>query len=147
MALADRLEKQIARLRQLLELLHGEHRLLLEGRVDGARLSQLAEEKRELLAQLEEFESQRRRALLDLGYSDDRDGDRRAADDAGCLPLWRAIREHAGEAAELNRGNGALIETRAAHNRRLLDLLQKATGGNLYGPDGRARSGGLNSRA
>ncbi|WP_323846748.1 flagellar protein FlgN [Microbulbifer magnicolonia] len=149
MALAGPLKKQMARLQQLRELLLEERYLLLKGRVDGTQLSQLAEQKRQQLAELEEFEQQRRQALRRLGYSDNRAGDERAAADAGCLPLWRDLRECAGATAELNRGNGALIDIRVEHNRRLLDFLQDAAGRDLYGPDGRAhgRAGRLSSRA
>ncbi|AMX03194.1 flagella synthesis protein FlgN [Microbulbifer thermotolerans] len=149
MALADHLEQQMTRLQQLLELLREERGVLLEGRVDGTRLSQLAERKQAQLGAVEDFERHRRQALLRLGYSDNREGDERAANDAGCLPLWRAICECAAEVAELNRGNGALIDLRAEHNRRLLDFLQAAAGKDLYGPDGRAQaqSGRINSRA
>lgn len=149
MALAASLEKQMARLQQLQELLQEERRSLLEGRVDGARLSQLAKEKRQLLAELEKSEQQRRLALRRLGYSNDRAGDERATADAGCQPLWRAIRECAGGAAELNRGNGALIDIRVEQNRHLLNFLEEAAGRDLYGPDGRAhgRTGRLSSRA
>ncbi|MCX2780098.1 flagella synthesis protein FlgN [Microbulbifer thermotolerans] len=149
MALAGHLEKQLTRLQQLLELLREERTVLLEGRVDGARLSQLAENKQAQLEAVENFERQRRQALLRLGYSDNRAGDEGAAADAGCLPLWRTICECAAEVAELNRGNGALIEIRVEHNRHLLDFLQAAAGKDLYGPDGRAQphSGRINSRA
>lgn len=139
----------MALLSQLLALLQEERNALLEGKVDGARLAQLAEEKRGQLNALEGFEQQRRHALRRLGYSDDRTGDERAAADADCLSLWRSICERAGEVADLNRGNGALINIRLEHNRRLLDFLRAAASKELYGPDGRTRvhTARLNSRA
>ncbi|MGL6159422.1 flagella synthesis protein FlgN [Microbulbifer sp.] len=149
MTLAGHLEHHRAHLESLVELLCEERRLLAAGQVDGARLSQIAGRKSERLEELEHFERQRRRALCLLGYSDDRDGDERAAADAGCLPLWHAVRERAGRAADLNRTNGLLIGIRMEHNQRLLNALQETAGRDLYGPDGRPRggSGRVNSRA
>lgn len=149
MTLADHLKQQATRLQALIDLLQEERDTLLKIKVDGARLSQLAEEKREYLKELEEFEQKRRHALRRIGYSDDRAGDEQAAIDANCLPLWQSVRERAGEVAQLNRTNGILINIRAKHNRSLLDFLQKIVGRELYGPDGRTRSRGerLNSQA
>jgi len=149
MTLADHLEQQGARLQTLLDLLQEERLLLAAGTVDGAQLSRVAEQKRGRLAELEDFERRRRQALRRLGYPDDRDGDERAAADAGCLPLWHGIREHAGRAAALNRTNGLLVGIRMEHNQRLLNALQEAVGRNLYGPDGqpRGRAGRISSRA
>lgn len=149
MTLAGHLERHRAHLESLVGLLREERRLLAAGEVDGDRLAQVAGRKGARLAELEGFEQQRRRALRRLGYADDREGDERAAADAGCQPLWRAIRERADLAADLNRTNGALIDIRMEHNQRLLNALQEMAGAGLYGPDGRARGrgGSVSSRA
>ena len=149
MTLTDHLQEQRAHLEQLLDLLHEERRLLAAGLVDGARLSQLAEEKRGQLAQLEKMEQQRRQGLRRLGYSDDRAGDERAASESSCLPLWRGLRDRVEQAAELNRSNGVLIGIRTEHNQRLLNALRDAAGRGLYGPDGQAHGRGarVSSRA
>lgn len=149
MTLHRHLASQRQQLEELLALLHEERQLLAEGHVDGERLSQVAEEKNTRLAQIEKLEQQRRRGLTQLGYSDDRDGDERAAADADCAALWRALRDSAGRAADLNRGNGTMIGLRLQHNQRLLNALRDAAGKNLYGPDGQAngRSARVNSRA
>lgn len=149
MTLGGHLAGQQEQLEELLALLHDERQLLTAGRVDGPRLSQVAEEKRARLAQLEDLEQQRRRDLARLGYRDDRDGDERAATDAGCLPLWRAICNCATQAADLNRGNGVLIGIRMEHNQKLLNALRDAAGKNLYGPDGQtsSRAARVTSRA
>lgn len=149
MTLPRHLASQRQQLEELLALLHEERQLLAEGHVDGERLSELAEEKRTRQARLEKLEQQRRRGLTQLGYSDDRDGDKRAAADADCLALWRALRDSADRAADMNRGNGTMIGIRLQHNQRLLNALRDAAGKNLYGPDGRAnsRSARVSSRA
>lgn len=141
MTLSRHLASQRQQLDELLVLLQEERQLLSGGHVDGERLSQVAEEKRARLAQLEKLEQQRRRGLTRMGYRDDRDGDERAAADANCAPLWRALRDCADRAANLNRSNGVMIRIRMEHNQRLLNALRDAAGQGLYGPDGQARGG------
>ena len=147
--LGDHLQNQSCQLDSLLDLLHEERRLLAAGQVDGTRLAQVAEAKREHLAALDTLEQQRRREVHRRGYSDDSRGDESAADAIGRLVQWRSVRARAARVAELNRGNGQLIGIRMEHNQRLLNTLRDAAGSNLYGPDGQAhgRTNRVNSRA
>ncbi len=149
MTLAEHLERHRARLEALLGLLEEERRLLSDGGVDGDGLARVAQAKQTHFAELERFEARRRQVQRQLGYEDNRAGDERAAVDAGCAPLWRAILEHAGQVARLNRTNGVLIGIRLAHNQRMLNFIQEAAGKGLYGPDGQARAAGghVSSRA
>lgn len=57
---------------------------------------------------------------------------------ANDLPVWHDILQLAEQAQQLNRTNGALIQTRLRNNQQALMVLQGATNGatGLYGPDG-----------
>lgn len=149
MSLAAHLHAQQARLDDLVALLERERALLAAGHIDGEALAPVAEQKRAALAALEESEQRRRQAQRRLGYPDDRQGDQRAAADAGCTEPWLELIDRAHRAARLNRDNGAIIELRMAHNQRLLNTLRERSGRDLYGPDGQQHGGGgrLNQHA
>lgn len=57
---------------------------------------------------------------------------------ANLLPAWRTIQQLAGQAQQLNRTNGILIQTKLRYNQQALAALQQAAhkAGGLYGPDG-----------
>jgi len=142
MGLAAHLRDHRARLDALVTLLDQERALLADARVDGEQLARVAEHKSAALAELERFERHRRQVQQRLGYSDDRQGDQRAAADAGCAELWHGILDAARHAARLNRDNGTMIGVRMEHNQRLLNVLRDQAEGGLYGPDGQARGNG-----
>lgn len=142
MGLAAHLQRHRERLDELVALLEQERAHLSTGPVDGAELGQLAERKQACLTALNEFEQKRREVQRRLGYRDDREGDRRAAGQAGCANLWAEIQTTAQRAADLNRTNGVLIGVRMESNQRLLNSLREWAGRGLYGPDGQARTGG-----
>ncbi|MCQ3828375.1 flagellar protein FlgN [Microbulbifer elongatus] len=125
---------------QLKHILHEERAELSAGTVNGQKLTDIAERKRDRLRKLNNLEQKRRQILQHLGYTNNRKGDELAARDAGCLNLWHDLIALTGEAERLNRANGTVIALRAASNQRLLNALQEAAGKGLYGPDGRARA-------
>nr|WP_277608495.1 flagellar protein FlgN [Microbulbifer elongatus] len=125
---------------QLKQLLFEERAQLSAGTVDGQKLTDIAERKRDSLQRLNRYEQKRRQTLQQLGYTNSRKGDELAARDAGCLSFWQELIALTGEAERLNRANGTVIALRAASNQRLLNALQEAAGKGLYGPDGRARN-------
>lgn len=142
MSLAAHLQRHGERLDELVDLLERERTLLADGEVDGTELGRLAERKQACLAALDDFERRRREVQRRLGYRDDREGDRRAARQAGCADLWATLQATAQRAADLNRTNGVLIGVRMESNQRLLNGLREWAGRGLYGPDGQARAGG-----
>ncbi|WP_192036486.1 flagellar protein FlgN [Halomonas sp. YLGW01] len=149
MSLGDHLSQQHRRLEALETLLEQERQTLCQGRVDGERLSHLATDKQALLAQIERFETQRSQAQQRLGYEPGLTGAARAAEDAGCLPIWQTLLDTAQRTARLNRLNGDMIRQRLEQNQRMLNALREAAGNSLYGPNGqtRPRQSQLSSRA
>lgn len=149
MSLGQHLALQLQRLEQLSGLLTEEQRALSHSQVDGQLLSRLAGDKQALLAQLANFESQRRQAQIRLGYGQDMTGAEQAARESGCLPQWHALLASAQRIAQLNQLNGSLISHRLEHNQRMLNFLHEAAGQPLYGPNGQSkkRAGSLASKA
>ncbi|GHC26020.1 flagella synthesis protein FlgN [Aidingimonas halophila] len=143
MSLSNHLKRQRQCLSGLLDLLEEERRNLAVGRVDGERLNDLSERKRQWFEQLEQLESQRRHALQRLGYADTRQGSDQAARDAGCQDEWQSFRDMAERVRRLNHLNGEIIQNRLSHNQRLLNFLHEAADNGLYGADGQARRQGL----
>lgn len=137
MSLPRLLEQQCDRLLRLLQQLEQEQAVLAEGKVDGGRLQQIAEDKRQLHEELERAEQLRRQAQIKLGYSDDATGARQAAEQANCSPLWKQLIDLADRTARLNGLNGELIQHRLHHNQHMLNILRDAAGGgSLYAADG-----------
>ncbi|MDX1705781.1 flagellar protein FlgN [Pseudidiomarina sp.] len=137
MSLPRLLEQQCDRLQRLLQQLEQEQAVLAEGKVDGERLQQIAEDKRQLYEELERAEQLRRQAQIKLGYSDDAAGAQQAAAQANCLPIWKQFIDLADRTTRLNGLNGELIQHRLHHNQHMLNILRDATGGgSLYGADG-----------
>ncbi|TDX30960.1 flagella synthesis protein FlgN [Modicisalibacter xianhensis] len=143
MSLAQHIARQRTYLETLIALLETERESLAHGQVDGQRLSQLAKDKQQAIAQLEQLESQRLSAQRKLGYGEGRLGAERAAQDAGCTQDWQAFRERAQHAKQLNQLNGVLVGSRLTQNQRILDFLNEAAGKSLYGPDGQSRRRGF----
>ena len=143
MSLSRHIARQRSHLEVLIGLLEAERESLTQGHVDGQRLSQLAHDKQETIALLEQLESQRIIAQRKLGYGEGRLGAERAAQDAGCMQDWQGFRERAQHAKQLNQLNGALVGSRLAQNQRILNFLNEAAGKALYGPDGQSRRGGF----
>jgi len=132
-----RLQAQAERIERLLALLDDERAQLARGQVDGEALEQLTTHKQALLDAVAAFEHDHHDALARIERAAPA-----AADDDDCRALRRHIRTRAREAARRNRLNGELIQIRMTSNQRLLNDLQTLAGKDLYGPDGRASSGG-----
>ncbi|MFC3285163.1 flagella synthesis protein FlgN [Litchfieldella rifensis] len=143
MSLDQHLARQHRRLEALATLLTDERQALATGQVDGKRLNDIASHKQALLEELERLETQRRSAQRALGYADHHAGAEQAAQDAGCLDAWHAMREQAEQVRHLNELNGTLLQIRLSHNQRTLNFLHEAAGQSLYGPDGQSHRRGL----
>lgn len=132
-----RLQAQAERIERLLTLLDDERVQLARGQVDGEELGQLTTQKQALLDAVAAFEHDHQDALKRIERMAPAD-----SDDDDCQALRHHIRTRAQEAARRNRLNGQLIQIRMTSNQRLLNDLQTLAGKDLYGPDGRASSGG-----
>jgi flagella synthesis protein FlgN len=141
------LEKMIAEeaqvLAQFIDLLKLEQDSLSNGNIEA--LAGHAEQKTKFGARLNSLAAQRNAALTAQGLGHDRSGiDAWCAGHPGhetTATAWSALLSLAGEARQLNRTNGDLIQIRMRYNAKALEALR---GGNssldLYGPDGQSRS-------
>lgn len=141
MSLAAHLRDQHGHLDRLIGLLGRERDLLGAGTIDGEALGALAAEKQQVLDALADGEDRRRKVQAGPDHGADVTADERAAREQGCLESWQRMRNRAGQAAQLNRFNGQLINIRLTSNQRLLNDLRALAGEDLYGPDGQARGG------
>lgn len=149
MSLATLLTDQQQRFDALLTLLSSEQNLLTQGDIDGDALSQVALEKQSLLVDLERIETVRRNVQKRLGYTDDANGARQAAQDAACLPAWESLLEKSERASRKNELTGQMLSVRMKHNQAMLDYIRQIAEKTLYKPDGRnsAQSGRINASA
>jgi flagella synthesis protein FlgN len=124
---------------RFVDLLKQEQRILANGDVEA--LTPLIPQKNSLASELMTLAKQRNTSLTAEGFGPDRTGI-----DAWCnlhptknkvSAVWSRILSLAGEARELNRVNGELIQIRMQHNTLALEALQGASRPlNLYGADG-----------
>lgn len=139
MSLREHLTAQVERIDQLHALLEEEQKLLGDGKIDGEKLQQLAARKQTLQQAIEQNESKRRAAQQKLGFSNDANGARAAADQAGCADVWQQLLERTQRIAQLNSLNGELIQHRLHHNQQMLNILRDAAGSGgtaMYDADG-----------
>lgn len=126
-------------IRQFVEVLQREQAVLASGDTDA--LPAFAEQKDKLATQLSELARQRNAMLVAQGCTPDRSGmERWLASRPGHKnidAIWKKLLSLAGEARELNRLNGELIQMRLQYNSKALEiLLRKEESLDLYGPDG-----------
>ena len=137
---------------RFLETLRAESSALLRGDVD--EVLQLVETKSSLVENLSLMGTARRATLADEGFSPDRVGMTEwlivhGGDDHSRLSrTWAELLAKAGEARDLNKSNGVLIESRLRFNQSALTALRSAMQqSTLYGPDGAPDFDGGRSRA
>jgi len=137
--LVHAVEAEVTAVQRFLALLEREQDLLVKGEVD--ELIDLARQKNELAAQITALGSRRTEALAAAGLPADRPGidawlavhpsETRARD------AWNLLMSLAGQAHEVNRANGELIQIRMQHNAQALEALLGSNASlTLYGPDG-----------
>lgn len=150
MSLAKHLLTQQNALKEFIELLEQEQRVISTAEIDGQRLVEIAERKGLVLQDIERLEITRTRAQARLGYPDGRVGAERAAQDAHCSDIWQTLLDLMERSQLLNEVNGRIIKMRMEQNQRILNFLSEAAGQSLYGPNGQARRkslSGLSSKA
>ncbi len=139
MSLSKHLHVQQQAIEQLVQLLEQERSALAQAKVDGERLQELTASKQAALLRLEQLEAIRSGAQLKLGYGAGRQGALKAAEEAGCVAVWREVQALARRARELNTANGGALGVRMAYNQRIVGFLNTVVGSKLYGPDGRSQ--------
>lgn len=150
MSLAKHLEIFQESLVQFVTLLEEEQWALASSAVDGKVIADIASRKGEMLVNINKLDDVRQKVQKKIGYPDGREGARLAAKDGGCSDLWDAILILSDRAKNLNELNGIQVNMRLEQNRKLVDFFNKASGGPLYGRDGKSkmkRLGGISTRA
>ncbi len=136
---------ELEAVQQFVDLLKLEQTELSTGSTNA--LPELSERKSTLAIHLSELAAQRNTALAAQGLGADRAGlDAWCAkhpSDKKAAKAWAAILALAGEARELIRLNGALINIRMQYNARALEALRAGSATlDLYGPDGQSTTPG-----
>ena len=137
--LVHAVEAEVTAVQSFLALLELEQGLLVKGEVD--ELIDLARQKNELAAQITALGSRRTEALAAAGLPADRPGiDAWLAvhpSETQARDAWNSLMSLAGQAHEVNRANGELIQIRMQHNAQALEALLGSNASlALYGPDG-----------
>lgn len=130
---------------QFVDLLKLEQVTLSNGNSD--ELPALAEQKSKLATHLNSLARQRNTSLAAQGLDADRKGVEswcvKYPDKKTARMTWTKILSLAGEARELNRLNGELIQMRMQYNAKALEALQGVRNSlDLYGPDGQSTPAG-----
>ncbi|UVW27913.1 flagella synthesis protein FlgN [Massilia sp. H6] len=134
----------------LLELMKQEQTLLVAAHADG--LAELTPRKNALLQGLADLSAERYAALLAAdceGSEAGMDTWLTAAADAAARSQWQQLLDLAGQAKELNRVNGMLINKQLAHNQGVLNAMRMPAGpdaGGVYGASGQAVASGPSKR-
>ena len=133
------LEAEAEAVSRFVELLRLEQIALENGATD--QLVDFAQKKSSVSSELTALAEQRHLTLAGLGVKADRAGIEawleRQPSDTSLRSAWSRVIALAGEARELNRVNGELIQIRLQHNAQALAAMQGASRTlHLYGPDG-----------
>lgn len=136
--LASRLRAEHEALKSFVALLEAEQQALLGRNTE--QLLTLSENKIRAANELGRLAEERKNGLRACGAASGTGGAAAwlQAHAASLLPAWRSVQQLAGQAQQLNRTNGVLIQSRLRHNQQALAVLQKAAhnASGLYGPDG-----------
>lgn len=112
-------------------------------------INNIAANKKQLVAQLEQFNTQLTQVLATEKLSNDQDSVKeyfKRAESAGLLPAasinnWAQLMLVCAECKSLNEQNGASINLLSRHTKRSLDILKgKPESTNTYGSDGSTQS-------
>lgn len=145
LAMRQTIEGEVALLTRFVELLQREQASLAQGVAED--LPQLADQKNDLVIQLNHLSAQRAAFLEVRGLTADRAGIDAwcaQAQDPEATAAWQQVLQLATEARELNRVNGELIQTRMQFTAKALEALGGARNSlELYGPDGQSTKPGV----
>ncbi len=133
-------EQQHKALGRFIDLLAREQALLGATPLSIDTLSRITEQKAAQAAELESLDAARQNILLAHGYTADRAGAERLAEQLDCAALWQAFIERVRDAQTENRANGLSIDMKLDFTQRALAFVQRITGHTLYGPNGQKRA-------
>lgn len=140
-ALVRTVDAEAATVEDFVALLEREQEMLVKGQVDD--LIELVRQKDAVAAKLATLAAQRSMLLRASGLTTDTDGTGMASwfaanpAEVRARSAWSSLLSLAGQARELNRVNGELIQVRMQHNALALETLMGSNASaNLYGPDG-----------
>lgn len=131
------LTREVSAVHAFIGLLQQEQRLLTENQTEP--LLAIAEQKSRQAVSLNQLAESRIGMLKPLlpDTSNEAIETWLAANSAECRAKWQELREVAGQAMQLNRVNGELIQMKMRHNQQtLVTLTQAVQKADLYGPDG-----------
>ena len=132
---------EVVAIQQFVSLLKLEQTSLSNGNIDN--LPEFAEQKSKFSVHLNSLAEQRNTALATQGFAADRAGIEawctKYPEEQNARKAWQKILSLAGEARELNRLNGELIQMRLQYISKALEALQSGNKSlDLYGPDGQS---------
>lgn len=137
-ALTGNLDREIAALRVLIDLLRAEQSALVRG--ESERVAEFAEPKAAHLFKLTRFGEERARLLAAAGLKADRAGMQRIFREhsgSAARIAWRTLLELTQAAQQTNTTNGMLIAARLNHTQRALSaIFSAARVPGAYGADG-----------
>lgn len=139
-AFAALIKAEFGGFQEFLQLLQQEQGALIKG--DADQLLQLAARKSGLVEKLAGLGTRRTGCITASGCENSASGIAAYLDAiqarTATRELWGKLLDLAREADQLNRSNGALIDTRLRHNQQTLSVLHSAANpaASLYGPDG-----------
>jgi len=140
-AFVQSMTAEVVAIQQFVSLLKLEQTSLSNGNIDN--LPEFAEQKSKFSTHLNSIAEQRNTALAAQGLAADRAGIEawcaKHPDEKTAMVMWKKILSLAGEARELNRLNGELIQMRLQYISKALEALQSGNKSlDLYGPDGQS---------
>lgn len=131
---------EVAAMRSFVDVLKQEQQALVNNNAD--ELIAITPQKNELLTSIMGMENQRNLNLVSLGLSTDANGMQnllKQATHAALTEHWDTLLLVSGEAQELNRTNGLLINRQMSRNQGVLNILQQDQAGAMYGADGQSK--------
>ena len=126
-------------LRAFVALLETEQQALVDGHIE--QLLELADKKTQSAHELNRLENVRKDKLRAHGVAANKMEGWLRSHARDSLQTWQDVLRLAGQAQQINRSNGVLIQSRMRHNQQALTVLHNAVSAahGLYGPDGQPR--------
>ncbi len=134
----------------LLGLMKQEQQCLIDADIDG--LNAIIPRKAELMNALAVRANQRHQALAAAGFAAEEAGMQEwtaQAANSSAAEAWQQLLQLTGDAKEVNRLNGMLINKQMTHNQNLINAMRQPANASdtaVYGPTGQAAPGGPSRR-
>lgn len=132
-------DAEAALVEKLVTLLEQEQFSLASFQIEA--IERLLDEKIQLLNQLAIQTHQRYQSLTSLGYEGNETGMANwlaSRNEAQIHAAWQSFQANLTRSKEINRVNGVLVTRQFNRNQQILNALNSAGAGNLYGPNGQA---------